>query len=63
MTCQLMETTVLKAKSVACIGFDVKIISVVFDMQIHFVFPDYSTAPSWFEPRVTMLFKRMKTTK
>ena len=56
---KLMETTVLKAKTVTCIGFDVQI-SILFDMQIHFYFPDY-TAPPWFESRVTMLFKRMKT--
>ena len=58
---KLMETTVLKAKTVTCIGFDVQI-SILFDMQIHFYFPDY-TAPPQFESRVTKLFKLMKTTE
>ena len=38
-----------------------KLISIIFDMQIHFYFPDYITAPPWFESRVTMLLKLMKT--
>ena len=54
---KLMETTVLKAKTVTLLA----LISSIFDMQIHFYFPDYSTAPPWFESRVTMLCKFMKT--
>ena len=41
---KLMETTGLKAKTVTCIGFDVQI-SILFDMQIHFYFPDYTAPP------------------
>ena len=38
-------------------------ISVFSDMQIHFYFPDYSTAPPWIGSRVTILSKLMKTTE
>ena len=55
-----MKTTVLIAKTVTCIGYDVQINFYIFDIQINFYFPDYGTAPPWFESRVTMLFKLMK---
>ena len=56
-----MEKTGLKTKTVTCLALICKLISIVFDMQINFYFPEYSTAPAWVELRVTMLFKRMKT--
>ena len=58
-----MKRTVLKEKQWPALALMLKLISILFDMQILFYFPDYSTAPSWFESKVMILFKLMKTTE